>query len=263
MRVLFMGRKQVAADALRIVHATEGVEVVGVLTDSHLSGSPTAHLAQQFGLPLHDLSSANAAIASGELAFDLGLSMLYWRRIKPPMLGHPARGIVNFHPAPLPEYKGVGGYNLAILEGRDNWAASAHYIDAGIDTGGIIAHEPVALDLARDTVVTLERRTNTALLVLFKRVWRDLCASQGSLATTPNSGGRTLTRVELEAMKQIDPARDDIARKVRAFWFPPYDGAWIELAGEKYTLVDRAILESLADPAASSLFSPAAAKAGN
>ena len=57
-------------------------------------------------------------------------------------------------------------------------------------------------------------------------------------------------------MKLIDMEKDDIARKARAFWFPPYDGAFIEIGGQKYTLVDRTILESLADPSSSSLFTP-------
>ena len=35
--------------------------------------------------------------------------------------------------------------------------------------------------------------------------------------------------------------------KIRAFWFPPYDGAYIEKNGKKYTLVDKEILDSLVD----------------
>ena len=46
-------------------------------------------------------------------------------------------GIVNFHPAPSPDYKGIGGYNLALLNNVDSWAVTAHYIDEKIDTGPI------------------------------------------------------------------------------------------------------------------------------
>ena len=254
MRVLFMGRKQVARECLQVLSRTPGIAVIGILTDSHLAHSPTAALARELRLPLFDYETACTAIDRGELTFDLGLSMLYWRKIKPPMLGHARRGIVNFHPAPLPEYKGVGGYNLAILEGLQSWAATAHYVDERIDTGGIIAQEPVAINAATDTVVTLERRTNKGLLRLFERVLGQICKTDRSLPVTPNIGGRYLSRDELEAMKRIDLARDDVDRKIRAFWFPPYDGAYIEIGRQKYTLVDRSILSSLADPAASSLF---------
>jgi hypothetical protein len=51
-------------------------------------------------------------------------------------------------------------------------------------------------------------------------------------------------------------ATDKVDRKVRAFWFPPYDGAYVEHDGEKFTLVNRPILDEFADPDVSSLLSP-------
>ena len=47
MKILFMGRKQVAADALSYLLTLENVEVVGVLTDSHLDVSPTSDVAKK------------------------------------------------------------------------------------------------------------------------------------------------------------------------------------------------------------------------
>lgn len=258
MKVLFMGRKEVAARALRVAAATTGVEITGVMTDSHLDVSPTADAARELQIPLFDYEGAVAAVERGDLDFELGISMLYWRKIKPPLLIKPLQGIVNFHPAPLPDFKGVGGYNLAILEGRDNWGASAHYIDGQIDTGEIIAIEPVELDADTDTVVSLEKRTNAALLSLFEKLWPKLTGSAERLPTSANEGGRHLSRRQLEEMKRIDFGCDDIERKVRAFWFPPYDGAYVEVNGRRYTLVSRTILDQLGDPMASSLFSSAA-----
>ena len=57
-------------------------------------------------------------------------------------------------------------------------------------------------------------------------------------------GGRYLSRKEMEEMKRINPG-DDVDTKIRAFWFPPYDGAYVELDGKRYTLVNRKILEEL------------------
>ena len=36
-------------------------------------------------------------------------------------------------------------------------------------------------------------------------------------------------------MKRINPG-DDIDAKIRAFWFPPYDGAFIEIDGQRLHL---------------------------
>jgi methionyl-tRNA formyltransferase len=249
-----MGRKPVAAKCLEHILIRSGIEVVAVLTDNHLEVSPTAEVARKYNIPLLRFEEALEASENGALSFDLGLSMLYWRKIRGALLSSAPRGIVNFHPAPLPDYKGVGGYNLAIMDGRDDWAATAHYVDEEIDTGEIITLNRFPMDPDTETARTLEAKSQAALFDLFKTVFDQLVQSKEHLPTFPNKGGRHLNRVELEAMKRIDLEKDDIARKVRAFWFPPYDGAFIEINGQKFTLVDRSVLESLADPSSSSLF---------
>ena len=47
---------------------------------------------------------------------------------------------------------------------------------------------------------------------------------------------------------------EDLDLKIRAFWFPPYDGAYIEVNGVKYTLVDKKILDKLVDSDTTALF---------
>lgn len=257
-KVLFMGRKPVAAKCLEQILARPDVEVVAVLTDNHLKVSPTSEVARKHAIPLLRFNEALKACENGTLDFDLGVSMLYWRKLRGALLSAAPRGIVNFHPAPLPDYKGVGGYNLAILDARDEWACTAHYVDEEIDTGEIITLERFPMDPEAETARTLEAKSQPALFDLFTTVFEQLVQNTERLPTSPNKGGRHLNRVELEEMKRIDPEKDDIARKARAFWFPPYDGAFIEIDGQKFTLVDRSILESLADPSSSSLFTPSA-----
>ena len=139
-KVLYMGRKQVGADCLQWLIDGGGVEVVGVLTDSHLSVSPTSDVANSANIPLYDFQTALRLLQIGDLDFDLGLSMLYWRKLKNEFLTSPKLEVINFHPAPLPQYKGTAGYNIAILESLEKWAVSAHYVDDSIDTGPIIDH---------------------------------------------------------------------------------------------------------------------------
>lgn len=258
-KVLFMGRKPVAARCLEQILTRPDVHVVAVLTDNHLEVSPTSEVARKNNIPLLRFEEALEACERGTLSFDFGISMLYWRKLKGALLSKAPRGIVNFHPAPLPDYKGVGGYNLAILDGLNEWACTAHYVDEEIDTGKIIMIDRFPIDPETETARTLEAKSQTALWDLFTTVFDQLVQSGDRLPTSPNKGGRYLNRIELEEMKRIDLQKDDIARKARAFWFPPYEGAFIEIKGQKFTVVDRSILESLADPSSSSLFTPSAA----
>nr|WP_237489144.1 formyltransferase family protein [Tsuneonella aeria] len=256
-----MGRKPVAARLLERMAHDDRVTVVGVLTDSQFESSPTTDLAQRLGLPLYEFEEALAAAEDGTLEFDLGLSVLYWRKLRGALLDRPRLGFINFHPAPLPDYKGVGGYNCAILDDLAEWGVSAHYVDEEIDTGPIIAVDRFPMDLEEETARSLEAKSMEALERQALRLWSDLAADPRLLPTSENCGGRYVTRKELEAMKEIDFDTDDVRRKIRAFWFPPYDGAHINHEGAHLTLVDRSILTDLADPDSNTLFATRRASA--
>ena len=47
----------------------------------------------------------------------------------------------------------------------------------------------------------------------------------------------------MNEMKKIKK-NDDIDTKVRAFWYPPYDGAYIIKNNVRYTLVNKKILNN-------------------
>jgi methionyl-tRNA formyltransferase len=253
VKVLFMGRKQVATDALKYLLSLPCVDVVGVLTDSHLDTSPTTDLANHEGLPLFTFDEALVEIKGGRLTYDLGLSMLYWRKLRDEFLITPRLGNINFHPAPLPKYKGTAGYNLAIMDELDEWAATAHYIDDDIDTGGILDLFRFSIFSRSETAQSLERKTQPFLLELFKKTLHRVLETNSQLEVTPNSAGRYTSRKEMEEMKEVRSG-DDVNKKIRAFWFPPYHGANIKIDGQKFTLVDESLLQTLAAPGASSLF---------
>jgi len=70
--------------------------------------------------------------------------------------------IINIHPSLLPKYGGHKFYGLApheavLAEGEKITGATVHYIDGGIDTGGIILQKEVAV-MENDTPETLQKR---------------------------------------------------------------------------------------------------------
>ena len=80
--------------------------------------------------------------------FDLGVSYCYSRLITDPLLSTPRMGFINFHPAPLPEFKGGDPYTEAIQKKVTKWGVTAHYMNHIYDKGPIIKvltfplHEP-------------------------------------------------------------------------------------------------------------------------
>jgi methionyl-tRNA formyltransferase len=54
-----------------------------------------------------------------------------------------------------------------------------------------------------------------------------------------------VSRAEFDELRVVRPG-DDVSRKLRAFWYPPWPGAVIEVDGRRLTLVDDALLADVA-----------------
>ncbi len=83
----------------------------------------------------------------------------YLRVIGPTILDHYAHRIINLHPAWLPEYPGLHSIERAFADQQAQTGVTVHYIDAGLDSGPIIAQEHVSI-LPTDTIETLEARVH-------------------------------------------------------------------------------------------------------
>lgn len=65
--------------------------------------------------------------------------------------------VVNIHPALLPAFPGVNGQEQALAAGARVAGCTVHFVDAGVDSGPIIAQAAVPV-LDADTVETLSAR---------------------------------------------------------------------------------------------------------
>jgi methionyl-tRNA formyltransferase len=245
MRAVFMGKnKRSAALALDWL-AGEGCEVAAVVAaEPDRLTCPEQRLdlvAERHGLPL---VSEEELYGLDLREIDLAISFLYWRRIRAPLIEAPRLGCLNFHPAPLPDMRGVGGYNVAILEGRRDWGVSCHFVDEDYDTGDLVAVERFPIDPAAATAFDLDLESQQRLLALFRSVLARALSGE-ELPREPQGGGRYVSRAELEEMRRVRPG-DDVERKVRAFWYPPWPGAVLELGGRELTLVDERLLAEVA-----------------
>ena len=83
--------------------------------------------------------------------------------------------VVNTHSAPLPDFPGPHPIHDVLAAGVPETAATVHYVDGGVDTGPVIAAEPVPV-LPDDDAETLKARVQAVEHRLLPQVVRSLIA---------------------------------------------------------------------------------------
>lgn len=81
----------------------------------------------------------------------------FMRIVKEPLLRAFPQRIVNIHPALLPSFPGLESWKQALEYGVKVTGVTVHLVDAGIDSGPIVAQAPVAVE-DDDTPATLHAR---------------------------------------------------------------------------------------------------------
>ena len=244
MRAVFLAKnKRSAARALDwLATRCEVAAVVAGEPDAFTRDAQRVDLvARRHGLPI--VSEAELYADPPE-DVDLVISFLFWRLIREPLISLGGIGCLNFHPAPLPDFRGVGGLNLAVLDGLGEWGVSCHWVDERFDTGDLVEVERFPIDPDTATAFSLDLESQEHLLGLFERVL-ERALEGDELPREPQGEGRDVTREELEALRVVRPG-DDLDRKLRAFWYPPWPGALVQVEGRMLTLVDERLLAETA-----------------
>jgi methionyl-tRNA formyltransferase len=223
----------------------EGAEVVAVVAgepdDFTHDEQRVDVVAERHGLTLVSYEELSAAPPED---VDLVISFLFWKRIREPVLSLGRSGCLNFHPAPLPDIRGLGGYNVAVLDAMSEWGVSCHFVDAEFDTGDLVEVERFPIDPDTATALSVDIDSQEHMFGLFGRVMRRILAGE-ELPRTPQGPGRYVSGEEFESLRRVQPG-DDVERKLRAFWYPPYPGAVIEVDGNDLTLVGDRLLTEVA-----------------
>lgn len=114
-----------------------------------------------------------AAIKEREIdwLFIIGWSQIAGQNV----LDAPKRGVLGIHPTLLPVGRGRAPIPWAIIKGLEQTGVSLFKLDAGVDTGEILAQE--ILPLADDeTATTLYKRVNEAHKTIIRNLWPQLAA---------------------------------------------------------------------------------------
>jgi methionyl-tRNA formyltransferase len=158
----------------------------------------------------------------------------YGQILRQAVLDIPPRGVINVHASLLPKYRGASPIAAAILAGDEETGVSIMLMDAGMDTGPVLAQrrEPISPE---DTTGSLSERLAVIGANLLSETLPRWLA--GEIDPQPQDGSQaTVTRLIRKEDGAIDwtlPA-NDIWRRVRAY--NPWPGAHTALDGEQITI---------------------------
>jgi methionyl-tRNA formyltransferase len=175
---------------------------------------------------------------------DVGLCTGFPWLIPADALATPPLGIVNGHTGMLPRYRGPFPIAWAVRNGETEVGLTYHLMDAGFDTGNVLAQASVPLtddDTDETLLPKFEEKAPGLLATVFERLAR---GDRGD----PQVGGEYQTAFEDDYLfvDRSQPAAV-VHRQVRAWSFvPPFArrGPILERGGERVRLAQTSLAEA-------------------
>jgi methionyl-tRNA formyltransferase len=189
--------------------------------------TPVGERASSLGVPILTPSRPRDPAFVAQLAAlhpALGILADYGKLLPPAILEIPARGILNLHPSLLPRHRGATPVPAAIIEGDAETGVTLFRMDAGMDTGPIVASEKIDVPGGADAP------------------WLG-----GTLAAVAQAAdGISVTRPLRRDDGRLDATRPaaELERKVRAL--RPWPGTFVEAAGGRIVVLRVAVAPSRA-----------------
>ena len=227
MKVIFMGTPQFAVPVLeRLLNSSYQVVAVCTQPDKpagrrrDLIRSPVKALALNRHIPVMQPETFKSPQAVRELSRfcpDFIVVAAFGLILPPEVLSLPRFGCLNVHPSLLPRHRGPSPVVNAILDGDETTGVTIMLLDAGLDSGPILAQREMPI-LSEDTTGSLTDKLaqlGTALLVDILPEWLD-----GKIKPQPQEENRaTFSKLITSGDGKIDwhlPAVE-IWRRVRAY----------------------------------------------
>jgi methionyl-tRNA formyltransferase len=257
MRVAFAGSPEAAVPPLRaLVAAGHDVSVVVTQPDrargrsGRPSATPVAAAAEELGIPVLRPKTINAPEVVEEIAATGARALAvtaFGQILRDAVLDRwPS---INVHFSLLPAYRGAAPVERAIMDGATHTGVTIMQMDAGLDTGPMLAARQVEIGPDEDAGSLIGRLSELGGPMLAE-VLDDLDAGRLQPTPQPEEGVSLAPKITAED-RPLDLSRPavELARRVRAL--SPHVGATLAIGGEPFKIwAARALPEDAAAPLA-------------
>ena len=209
--------------------------------------TPVGERAARLGLPIltpDRLRNPAFATQLAALRPELGILADYGKLLPPAILGLFGRGILNLHPSLLPRHRGATPIPAAIVDDDAETGVTLFRMDAGMDTGPIVASEKIDVPGGADAPWLEARLAILAAGLLGSTLGPWLGGTLAAVAQAAD--GISVTRPLRRDDGRLDATRPaaELERKVRAL--RPWPGTFVEAAGGRIVVLRVAVAPSRA-----------------
>ena len=241
MKVVFMGTPDFSVPVLDALHAAHQVLAVYCQPPRPAGRgkadrkSPVQIRAEALGLSVRhpvSLRSEDVQHEFAALQCDVAVVVAYGLILPQIVLDMPRLGCLNIHASLLPRWRGAAPIHRALMAGDAQTGICIMQMDAGLDTGPVIARQSLPIG-AEDTTADLHDR----LSALGARMMVQTLAAPSLSALAQGTEGVTYAAKIDKAESQISftaPAQT-VDRLIRGL--SPFPGAWVRIGDERVKLL--------------------------
>ncbi|MCP5395884.1 MAG: methionyl-tRNA formyltransferase [Sphingomonadaceae bacterium] len=246
MRIIFMGTPEFAVPTLTAL-AEAGHDVVAAYSQpprpagrgKKLQPSPVQREAERLGVEVRypvSLKGEEEQAAFAALGADVAVVAAYGLILPQAILDAPKHGCLNVHGSILPRWRGAAPIHRAIMAGDMVTGITIMQMEAGLDTGPMLATIRTPINDKTTGELTEELAELGANLMV--ETLRELdkhvpVAQDDSAATYAAKIDKAEARIDWSQPAEM------LERQVRAL--APFPGAWFELEGERIKLLKAAV----------------------
>jgi methionyl-tRNA formyltransferase len=244
MRIIFMGTAELSCASLEALAGNQRFSLAAIVTQPDRPKGrelkpqppPVKLLAEKLRRPVFQPARARDEKFINELrglAPDLIVVAAYGQILPPAILDLPRHGCLNVHTSLLPKYRGAAPIQWAIAHGDAETGVTIMKMDAGLDTGDIVAQRRTAIQPADDSATLHARLARLGAELLLATI-PDYVAGKIQPQPQPAEGVSHAPKIKKEDGR-MDWNRPAVELWNRLRAFTPWPGAFTFLRAARTT----------------------------
>lgn len=247
MKIVFMGTPDFSVPILQALAARHDILAVYCQPPRPAGrgkadrASPVHMAANALGLPVRhpiNLKDGDTQAEFAALGADIAVVVAYGLILPQAVLDAPRMGCLNIHASLLPRWRGAAPIHRAIMAGDTETGICIMQMQAGLDTGPVLARHSLAIG-AQETTAELHDRLSGLGAEMIVQVLDTLPLPA---VPQPVEGVTYAAKID-KSEARVNWARPaaDIACQINGL--SPFPGAWCDIAGERVKLLRARVVQ--------------------